>query len=337
MKPAVDLNISNPLKIGLIGCGRAAERIYLPVLRKFKGIKIIAAVDPVEDRRNLISGNFSGCIPYDSINENLINNIDAAIITTSPGSHISLASEFLKRNKYVLVEKPLSLSIDGTKELKEIEASSKGFLMMGFNHRYWIPVIKLKTKLSFQDEIDFSEMIFTSDYSKWDPVSFTSDPLDDLGPHVFDLITYIFEKKIVSLSAFQQDKNRFSLNVKIKGNKNIQCYIAYDDETIRTIKITSGQVKYFITLKSLNIFPGDGFVRNMLDLNDRLKTKLLRKEFPFNVSYKTQLERFFNFVKLGKIPNPGIDEGICAILAVESARRSINNKGKEIYLDEYKS
>lgn len=337
MKPAVDLNISNPLKIGLIGCGRAAERIYLPVLRKFKGIKIIAAVDPVEDRRNLISGNFSGCIPYDSINENLINNIDAAIITTSPGSHISLASEFLKRNKYVLVEKPLSLSIDGTKELKEIEALSKGFLMMGFNHRYWIPVIKLKTKLSFQDEIDFSEMIFTSDYSKWDPVSFTSDPLDDLGPHVFDLITYIFEKKIVSLSAFQQDKNRFSLNVKIKGNKNIQCYIAYDDETIRTIKITSGQVKYFITLKSLNIFPGDGFVRNMLDLNDRLKTKLLRKEFPFNVSYKTQLERFFNFVKLGKIPNPGIDEGICAILAVESARRSINNKGKEIYLDEYKS
>lgn len=332
-----DNNLSAALKIGLIGCGRAAERIYLPILKKIRNIRIMVAVDPIEERRNFISGNFSGCIPYSSIDENIFSNIDAAIITTSPDSHIRIAAEFLNKNIYVLVEKPLGLSMDGIKELKKIESSSKAFLMMGFNHRYWIPVIKLKEKLSFQEEIDFSEIIFTSDYSKWDPVSFISDPLDDLGPHVFDLITYIFDKRIVSIFADQPDKDKFNLKIKIEGNKNIHCYIEYGDETLRTIRIAGKNKKFFISLKSLRILPEPGFMRNVLDIKDRLKTKLLRKEFPFNLSYKIQLEKFFNFINLGKIPKPGIDEGISTILAVESARRSINNKGKEIYLDEFKS
>ncbi len=332
-----DVKIEGSLRLALIGCGRAAERIYVPALKKFNSIKITAAVDQIEERRNLISENFSECIPYKSIDENLFNNVDAAIITTSPDSHISLAAEFLKKDKYVLVEKPLALSSDGTKELKEIESFSKAFLMMGFNHRYWVPVIKLKEKLSYKEKINFSEMIFTSDYSRWNPVSFTSKPLDDLGPHLFDLITYIFERRIVSVTANQPGKNEINLKVKIEENANIRCSIAYGGETIRTIRIKTENKNFFISLKSIRILPESGFIRNALDINDRVKIKLFRREFPFNISYKVQLRKFFNFVKSDTIPEPGIDEGISSILAVESARRSINNNGKEIFLDEFKS
>ncbi|MGA9291875.1 MAG: Gfo/Idh/MocA family oxidoreductase [Ignavibacteriaceae bacterium] len=332
-----DIKISSPLRIGIIGCGRAAERIYLPSLKNVNNIKITAAVDPVEDRRNLISGNFSGCTAYKSIDENLFNSVDAAIITTPPDSHIRLASEFLKRNKYVLVEKPLSLSLEGTQELKEIESSSKAGLMMGFNHRYWLPVVKMKEKLSLKEKINFSEIIFTSNYSKWNPVSFISSPLDDLGPHLFDLITYIFDKRIVSVTANQPVENEINLKVKTDGNESIVCRIAFEDETIRTIKINREEKIFFIFFKSVRILPGKGFFRDFLDIKDRLTTKLLRKEFPFNISYKVQLEKFFNFVKSGAIPIPGIDEGISSILAIESARSSIINNGKEIYLDEFNS
>jgi predicted dehydrogenase len=327
---------SDRIKIAIIGCGRAAERIYLPVLKKFNNIKIVAAVDPAEERRNLIAGNFFGCVSLVSINEKLLNDVDAAIITAPPDSHISLAAEFLKKNKYVLVEKPLSISTDGLKELKEIESSSEAFLMMGFNHRYWIPVIKLKEKLSALKGIDSAEIIFTSDYSKWAPVSFISDPLDDLGPHVFDLIPYLFDKRIVSVSAVQSGENKFILRVKVEGNIIIPCYISFNDETLRTILIKDENKNFFISLKSLRILPGYGFMRAALDIKDRLKIKLFRKEFPFNISYIIQLENFFDCVKLGKIPKPGTDDGISAVCAIESARRSINNQGKEIYLDEFK-
>ena len=331
-----DVKISGSLRVALIGCGRAAERIYLPVLKNINKIKVTAAADPVEERRNFISRNFSDCVPYKSINENLFNNVDAAIITTPPDFHISLSMEFLKRNKYILVEKPLGLSLDGTKELKEIESESKGFLMMGFNHRYWIPVSKLKKKLTLKEKFNFSEMIFTSDYSKWNPISFTSEPLDDLGPHLFDLITYIFEERIVSVIASQPGKNEIILNVKIKEDQIIRCRIAYCDETIRTIRLKSENKKFFISLKSVRILPYCGFMRNSLDIKDRLTTKFLGKEFPFNVSYRIQLEKFFDFVSSGKTPRPGIDEGITAIQAIRSAQSSILNNGKEIFLDEFK-
>ncbi len=328
---------SKIIKIGIIGCGRVAERIYLPALKKFHNIKITAVMDPIAERRNLISAALTGCMPFESFNENLLDHIDAGIITAPVDAHLSLAAEFLKKNKYVLVEKPLAESMEGIKELREIESASNAFLMMGFNHRYWIPVSKLKERLSLRDEIDFSEIIFSSDYSKWDPISYISDPLDDLGPHVFDLIGYIFDKKIISVSAGKPDKNKFDFKVNVEKNIKVQCRVEHCNETIREINIKSKAENYFITLKSVRIFPQSGFVRDILDINDRLKTKLLRKEFPINISYEVQLEKFFNFMKLGKIPKPGIDEGISAICAIESTRKSINNKGKEIYLDEFKS
>ncbi len=328
---------SQPLKIGLIGCGRAVERIYLPAINKLQDIKVIAAVDPIEERRNLISQKFAECIPYAFIDEKLVDQIDAGIITTPPDTHVKLASEFLKKNKYVLVEKPLALTKEGVKKLKEIESSSKASLMMGFNHRYWLPVAKLKERLSENVRIDYAEMAFSSDYSKWNPVSFVSDPLDDLSPHVFDLIKYIFNKEIISISVNHLGEKEFNLLIRITGDIYIHCYIAHSNDTIRTIRVASSSGKFFITLKSVRITPEPGFIRNILDINYRAKTKLLRKTFPINISYEVQLKKFFDFARSGKIAQPGTADGISAILAVEAVQTSINNNGKETFLNEIQS
>ena len=325
-----------PLKIGIIGCGRVVERIYLPAINNFHNIKVTAAIDPIEERRNLVSRKFVECITYKSLDENLIEQVDAAIITTPPDTHIGLASEFLKKNKYVLVEKPLALSMDGLKELREIESSSRAFLMMGFNHRYWMPVGKLKEKISGNNKIDFAEMVFTSDYSKWNPVSFISDPLDDLGPHVFDLIRFLFNKEIVSVSG-NSDEKMLQLKIKLDENFIIHCQLAHCDQTIRSIKVNGVAEKFFITFKSVRINPSAGIIRNFLDINDRIKIKLLQKTFPFNNSYEMQLKKFFDFIRLGEAANPGIEDGISAMLAVEAARHSLKNRGKEIFINEIKS
>ena len=55
-----DIEESNTIRIALIGCGRAVERIYLPVINKFRYIKVVAAVDPIEKRRDLVCKNFKG-------------------------------------------------------------------------------------------------------------------------------------------------------------------------------------------------------------------------------------------------------------------------------------
>ncbi|OGU77194.1 MAG: hypothetical protein A2V93_12525 [Ignavibacteria bacterium RBG_16_34_14] len=330
----------NPsLKIGLIGCGRAAELIYLPAIKKFSDVEVIAAVDPIEERRELISKNFKNCNTYSSLKNNLptgrkdlLEQIDAAIISTPPDNHIISASTLLKNNKFVLVEKPLALSMEGIKELIEIESSSHASLMMGFNHRYWQPVVDLKDKLSVNHKIDFAEIVFTGNYSKWNPVSFKSDPLDDLGPHLFDLIRFIFNKDIKSISAVSTGKNIFQMNVKISSGISIKCHLSHSNKTIKSIKVRSNDETFFITLSSVRIKPQRGNLRSFLDLNDMIKRKLMKKTSPIKKTYEIQLRNFFNLIRLNNQTHPGIKDGIASILAVEATRISISKSGKEIFL-----
>ena len=343
MKPAVDLNISNPLKIGLIGCGRAAEVNYLRALNKIPDAKVVAVVDPIKKRRELLSKKLNNCNNYISLGSNLaggttgpIQQVDAAIITTPPDTHIPLASEFLKRDKFVLIEKPLAPSTKGIKELLSIEASSKASLMMGFNHRYWKPVIDLKDKLFIHPKIDLVEMIFTSNYNKWNPVSYSSDPLDDLGPHVFDLIRYIFKKEIVSISANKLDKNILDLKIKISEEIQVLCHIAHSNESIRSIKVETNDKKYHINHKSVRISSKYRSIRKFFDLGDRVKRIVLRQTSPIKNTYEMQLKNFINLIRLNIPADPNIEDGVAAILAVEATQKSISKRGREIYLNEIK-
>ncbi len=326
----------NSLNIGLIGCGKAAEIIYLPAIKKFTDINLTAVVDPTEERRNFLCKNFNYCFSYSSINPDFIERIDAAIICSPPNTHIALSSELLKQNKFVLVEKPLALSTEGIKELIDIESSSKASLMMAFNHRYWQPVIDLKERLTKNSQSDLTDIVFTSDYSKWNPVSFISDPLDDLGSHVFDIIRFILDKEITSVSAKTNDSKIFEINVNVLGNKIVNCCLAHSGITIRSLKAKSEKENFFITLKSARISPPSGKMRSIIDFNDRLKRKLLKKDLPIIKSYETQLKNFFDFVHFNKNNVAGIKDGVSAILAVQAARISCNNNGKEVLINELK-
>ena len=42
--------LNPPLKLGLIGCGRAAELIYVPALKKFPNVEVTAVVDLLSKR-----------------------------------------------------------------------------------------------------------------------------------------------------------------------------------------------------------------------------------------------------------------------------------------------
>jgi len=322
------------LKIGLIGCGRAAELIYLSAINKFSDVEVVAVVDPNEERRELIGKKFKNCFHYHSLDGNLIDQIDAGIICSPPDTHIALSSELLKKNKYVLVEKPLALSTGGIKELIEIESSSKASLMMGFNHRYWQPIVHLKEKLSENPKINSAEMVLTSNYSKWNPVSFISDPLDNLGPHLFDLIRFIFNKEIKSISAVSAGEDIFQMNVKISGGISIKCHLSHLNKTIKSIKVRSDNETFFVTLSSVRINPEPGNIRSFLDLNDMIKRKLTRKTSPIKKTYDIQLKNFFELIRLNNQAHPGIKDGIAAILAIEATRISINKNGKEIFLNE---
>jgi predicted dehydrogenase len=321
------------LKIGLIGCGRAAELIYLPALKKFGDIEVTAVLDPSNQRRELLKKSFRNCFGYSSLDKSFIEKIDAAIVCSPPDTHISIASELLENNKYVLVEKPLALSLEGIGQLIKTELHSESSLMMGFNHRNWKPVINLKEKLLKSSKVISAEIIFSGNYNNWNPVSLRADPLNDLGPHVFDLIKFIFNKPLLSLSANLLDKNSFEIKIIMQENISLNCIIAHCANNEKSIKVETAAESFFVKLGSIRIEPQVSIKRNFLDSMDLLQNKILRKTSPIKESFEIQLNNFFHFVRQNKKAVPGIEDGISAIVAIEAAKRSINENGKEIFLN----
>jgi predicted dehydrogenase len=323
--------LNPPLKLGLIGCGRAAELIYAPAVNKFTHVEVTAVVDPFNERRELISKKFNNCFSNNTLDNNVIEKVDAAIICSPPDTHVGLASLLLKNNKHVLVEKPLALSLEGISNLIEINSSSRASLMMAFNHRHWEPLIDLKKHIAENRNVSSAKIIFAGNYSNWNPVSFISDPLNDLGSHLFDLIRFIFNTEIISISAKNVNEHSIKMNIAITENIFIDCLLAHSDKTIKSITVSAEAGSYYVFLGSTRIVPAPGNKRKLLDMKDRIKRKLLRKSSPIKNSYELQLKKFFS---LDKHADPGIMEGVSAILAVMAARESINKNGKEISLNE---
>ena len=205
--------------------------------------------------------------------------------------------------------------------------------MMGFNHRNWKPVINLKEKLLKGSKVISAEIIFSGNYNNWNPVSFRADPLNDLGPHVFDLIKFIFNKPLLSLSANLLDKNSFEIKIKMQENISLNCIIAHCAKNEKSIKVETAAESFFVKLGSIRIEPQVSIKRNFLDSMDLLQNKILRKTSPIKESFEIQLNNFFNFVRQNKKAAPGIEDGISAIIAIEAAKRSINENGKEIFLN----
>lgn len=321
------------IEIGLIGCGRAAERIYLPIFTRHENVKLIAVADPIKERRELISSRIPGCKPFPSA-ESLIKNtsVAAVIITTPPDTHVPLANVALKAGLPALVEKPLALSMRGVEALASLETSSRGFIMVGFNRRYWEPVHRLKQIISDRRHSDrvSIKMGMESDIESWSPICDSIDPLDDLASHQFDLLRYIFDFDILALNAQRIDIKSIKMQIRLENDVLANCHVAYANKSQEFIAVQSGHQRYHIRLGSERLQPAAGFIRYLYDLSEAVMRRLRGLQSSLVLSYDRQLMSFVNHILTETTPKPGIAEGIAAIRAVQAARKSMVRGGVEV-------
>ena len=118
------------VKIGVIGCGRVANRFPLEA-GVVNGIIISACYDTNADAMNDYAYNFDGvkaCATADA----LYDEVDAVYIATPHLSHYEYIKQAINAGKHVLVETPMVLNGCQAKELFEF-AEQKGVILMEAN------------------------------------------------------------------------------------------------------------------------------------------------------------------------------------------------------------
>lgn len=132
--------MSNPIRIGLVGLGRAGWGMHLKELEdKTDKFVFVAACELIEERRQAMEERFPGCRTYEKI-EDLIadSNVEMVTIATRSNDHFAHAKMALMAGKDVLVEKPMSMTYEEARELQRLseEDDSCGTLYVRHNRRF---------------------------------------------------------------------------------------------------------------------------------------------------------------------------------------------------------
>lgn len=135
------------LNTAIIGVGKRARNLYIPILQKFSHlIKIKALCNRTKEKAENIA-RFLNIPCYSSTNELLENeNIDFAIITTDRNNHLEPVISCINNKIAVLLETPLADKIEDMKQI--IEAAEKTNVFIDVAENYFNrPMELLKRKM----------------------------------------------------------------------------------------------------------------------------------------------------------------------------------------------
>jgi len=123
--------------IGMIGYGRAASQLHLPVLKTLSGVRVVAVADRMERPLTEIADRYAIPARYRDYRDLLQDPaVDAVAICVPPELHHVIGLAALEAKKHLFMEKPLALSIEQCSHLVRAAESSTATTMVGFHLRW---------------------------------------------------------------------------------------------------------------------------------------------------------------------------------------------------------
>ncbi|AYA78286.1 gfo/Idh/MocA family oxidoreductase [Bacillus sp. Y1] len=131
------------MKVGIIGLGDIAKKAYLPVLTEKEGIELVLCTRNTVTLTHLANKyRIQECVQ--TIDELLIKNIDAAIVSTATEGHFEIAEKLLQNGIHTYIDKPISMDFHETERIVRLTKDKGKIAMVGFNRRFIPRVRELK-------------------------------------------------------------------------------------------------------------------------------------------------------------------------------------------------
>ncbi len=322
------------MKVAVIGYGSIGKR-HVQNLLSFSNHKIIICTK----QKKIISP--SKKITFiNSISSCIKEKPDIALITNDSSLHLQTAITFAHAGIDLFIEKPLSNSIKGTKELSKIISEKKLITQMGCQLRFHKCIRKIK-KLILEKRIGKIISVkaecgsFLPEWHPYEDYSKGYAARNDLGGGV--ILTCIHE--IDYLYWFFGDVSEiFSFTEKVSNLK-----ITADDLSSSLIKFKNGiicelHLDFFQkpSFRSCKVIGTKGVIywdsdSNIVKLYDFSKNKWLKmlnlSNFERNSMYKEELSHFITCVKKRKITiNPAHTDGIKTLEIALAINKSSKTK-----------
>lgn len=298
------------MRLGIAGCGRIAERGYVPAALAAEGVAIAAFADPNPER-------LEGCLRlwregggeargFADLGELLAAEpIDLLVVAAPPDLHLPLAEEAAAAGVRSLVEKPPAPDLAGALRLAALEPEP----VFAFNRRF-LQGTELRDSIPAAGWIELDlELRFRR--GAWGAHEVRDEALLDAGIHLIDLACHLSGAAPIAVRQAEIAPRRASFELELaRGRARIECATDRGHREAVSVRDRSGK-----TLASAT-WGGVG---------SRL-AGLLGKPDPLALSLQRQLEA----LRTGDGSVATAADGAAAMAVVEAARRSAALDGAEV-------
>ena len=333
------------VKIGIIGYGYWGPNLVRNFSNQKDGTVSVIAESRTDRHTQILKQYPNISIVSDASDLIKDVNVDAVVIATPVFSHFHLAKAALNAGKHVLLEKPMTASVDESKELIELAKSKCLVLMVDHTFLYTGAVQKMKAliddnqlgNLQYFDSTRINLGLFQPDVNV----------LWDLAPHDISILNFLVNKKPYSVNAT-------GISHTHNGIENVAYLtINYEDDFIAhfncswtsPVKVRStliGGDKKMLVYNDLepsekiriydtgyNHSSDEDKNRVLVDYRtgDVFIPKISSQEALFGVALD-----FIDCILHSKEPLANAELGLEVVKVLEASQQSIKNKGKEIII-----
>jgi predicted dehydrogenase len=289
------------VKVGIIGVGYLGMQ-HARILSYLEEAELKGVAD-IDFKKAMQIGNRHGVQYYENFKE-MLDEIDAGIVATPTSEHFSISMELLNKGKAVLVEKPITETIEQAEQLVSHAKKSGAILQVGHLERFNPAVEAIENMIT---EPRFIEVQRLGSFSAR---SLDIDVVLDLMIHDLDIIMSLIkdEVKVIKSSGIHVLSDKIDIaNARLEFGSGCVA-------TLTASRVHQGKVRKLRIFEPTSYYSIDYIDQEVkaFPLNGRqtdIKTLKIKKEEPL----KKELQNFFRCIRDGKMRKVSGEEGLRAL------------------------
>lgn len=340
-------------RVAVVGVGGIGTRANIPAFLSNQDVDLVALVDTDEKKAKKTARKFRIGRYYSSIDDLLQNQeLEAISICTPPPTHADIALKALASDVHVFCEKPMATSTDDGQRMYETARKKEKILMIGFNLRFQ-PNYKRAAELVLRGRVGHVYLVECSNLSAnplltWSKSTWFFKPgsgggvLSDKGPHVFDLINYVFG--CYPISVYALSSTYFDSTVE----DSCVCALKYPRNRMGIGKMSWLSSNYIETLsvhgtgESIFASPNLFIEANATDIPQvslfrKASESLISLKFPnFPLlqsnkvnTFQLEIDQFIKQIRTNQNYSPTALSGLNVLITCDAAKKSLESN-KEI-------
>ncbi len=187
------------VKVSVLGCG-VWGRNHARVFSELSNTKLISVVDLNQATAKEVSERYKTAYALDPLEALADPEVDAVTVCTPTVTHMKLALQAMEAGKHVLVEKPMTNTIEEAETLIEAAKKNDVHLAVGFVERF-NPAVREAYRYINEGNIGDIILAHTKRVSRWPVRIGDVGVIKDLAVHDIDIINKLFDEEVGSVFA----------------------------------------------------------------------------------------------------------------------------------------